>query len=138
MKSLVFNHGQCCGIKQGSHEGISTTKNLTKLKEFAKNVISSPTPPILKNVFRRPCESNEIWTSSFRFGLLRFQNNHKTLSRTFLYSFEVFASFLKFSDMLGPVRMHSDAFGCIRMHRDLDALFFFLIPTHLKVNPPRG
>ena len=32
--------------------------------------------------------------------------------------FDVFASFLKFSDLLRPVRIHSDAFGCIRMHLD--------------------
>ena len=32
--------------------------------------------------------------------------------------FDVFASFLKFSDLLRPVRIHSDAFGCIRMRLD--------------------
>ena len=31
---------------------------------------------------------------------------------------EVFVSFSKFLDMLGPVRTHSDLFGCIRMHSD--------------------
>ena len=48
------------------------------------------------------------------------QHNINKPARKFLRSFrnisDVFASFLKFADLLRPVRMCSDAFRCNQMH----------------------
>ena len=47
-----------------------------------------------------------------------FAKMFANFSRDFHKCFEVFASFFKFSDLLGPVRTCSDALGCVRMHSD--------------------
>ena len=57
------------------------------------------------------CEAQTIWKTSDARIFAKF-------SRIFRKFFDVFASFSRFSDLLGPVRTCSDLFGCIRMHLD--------------------
>ena len=41
----------------------------------------------------------------------------------FLYCFDIFERFRKFSDVFGCVWMRSDAFGCVQIHSDASGRF---------------
>ena len=67
--------------------------------------------------------------------LISLRENFREFLRYFRENFQVFASFLKFLDLLGPVRMCSYAFGCIRMPSDAFGFIRTLLENVQCVDP---